>query len=667
MKNEKLLNILMFVAIFAVGFFLIQRCQSGGGKAPEVPAPSDKLVAPPPVLPALPAPATMPTTEAATTAAIAPETVKLGNAMDPKSPWLEITANNLGAGVDLVRLNTIKYKATVGDNTPLTVMQAEAGTLKPFSVTQVRLATEGKEYKKDAAGVPWEIVERTPTSVVFRLPLYLSVEDRLANRNLIAEVLRRISIDAAESYEITVTNSVKNYTNRAITVAIDQMTSVNLDNDSVQMDYRYIHTAKFIAAGKYVEGNALHDFQPAVAKAIKTPLGTFAGTSDRLLWTAQANRFFTAIVRPMPVGGSNRTLALGEGSGTIPDADWVASAEADTLPPFKAKIETSHVGILYEGTAVEIAAGGQTALPLRAYLGPKDRLVLAGDRNDPVGSEPYLFERLQYHRVIKYGQGWPCALLTYDWLVLAILKLLDWIHIVVGNYGVAIIILVIVVRLLLHPLTRMSQVHMAVMQKKMAAIQPELTRIKKKYEKDKATQTQEIMRVHKENNVNPAGGILGCLPMLIQMPIWLALYAGLAAEISLRHAPFIPGWINDLSNPDTVWYLGANSFTLPMLGHIYGLNVLPILLGVLFFVQMRIQLASQPKPDPTNEQAMQAAQTQKITQWMILLFPVFLYHAPSGLNLYIFASTLGGIFDTWLIRKSLRAKGILPAPMASPM
>ena len=111
------------------------------------------------------------------------------------------------------------------------------------------------------------------------------------------------------------------------------------------------------------------------------------------------------------------------------------------------------------------------------------------------------------------------------------------------------------------------------MGKKMKDVQPQVEAAKKKYAGNKQKQNEEMMRIYRENKVNPAGGVLGCLPMLIQMPIWAALYSGLSTDIDLRHATFIPGWINDLSKPDTIWptrgflpVLGHPLFTVPVVG-----------------------------------------------------------------------------------------------------
>ena len=199
---------------------------------------------------------------------------------------------------------------------------------------------------------------------------------------------------------------------------------------------------------------------------------------------------------------------------------------------------------------------------------------------------------------------------------------------------------------------------MATMGKKMNTIKPLIEASKKKYSGDKKKQQEEQMRIYKENDVNPAGGILGCLPMLLQMPIWIEMYSGLWADIDLRHASFIPGWINDLSQPDAVVHFVP--FSIPLLSSILGpisaLNLLPLLLAVVFFFQMKVQMASQPKP--ADEQQ---AQMQNMSKYMFFIVPLFLYTAPSGLNLYYFASTMAGLVDTYIVRKTLKKRGILPS------
>jgi YidC/Oxa1 family membrane protein insertase len=137
--------------------------------------------------------------------------------------------------------------------------------------------------------------------------------------------------------------------------------------------------------------------------------------------------------------------------------------------------------------------------------------------------------------------------------------------------------------------------------------------------------------------------------MFLQMPIWIALYTALQGTFELRHAPFLWGytWIDDLAKPDAL--LSWTPVNLFFGIQIAGLNVLPLLLAVVFFVQQKMQ----PKPPAmTPEQEQQ----QKIMQWMTLLFPVFLYGGPSGLNLYILTSTTIGIIESKIIRDHIKRR-----------
>jgi YidC/Oxa1 family membrane protein insertase len=160
-----------------------------------------------------------------------------------------------------------------------------------------------------------------------------------------------------------------------------------------------------------------------------------------------------------------------------------------------------------------------------------------------------------------------------------------------------------------------------------------------------------MVQFYKEHGATP---ILGCLPMFLQMPIWIALFSALQSTFELRQAPFLQfgslklTWISDLSQPDHLIKLD-HPFTLLGLIPISGLNILPFLLAVVFWLQHKYT----PKPPTmTPEQAQQ----QKMMQWMTLLFPIFLYGGPSGLNLYILASTGFGILESKIIRDHIKRK-----------
>lgn len=485
-----------------------------------------------------------------------------------------------------------------------------------------------------------------------------------------------------------------------LTVAIDQLGPGELHRDDAQADDRFYHSIHMVSGKNYIEADKGFDLpHPTLAKAttggtaiVGGPAGQFSDFSKNpQLWIASSNRFFTAVARPLPeiamrdgvvvippgavptaksvrpAGAAVQSLASGYGQGHFIDKPThILTANIDlmkTQGPSAVALKPEEIVsiVRFTGNTLEVPPGTTLSEPLTVFMGPKDRTVFEGDLAAPEGSDKYNFAIYSYIKLIQFQQGCYSYCISL-YVIMPILWLLDFLKgtIAFGNYGIAIMILVLIVRALLHPLTRASQVNMAKMGKQMRDVQPKVEAMKKKYADDKKRQSEEMMRIYKENKINPAGGVMGCLPMLIQMPIWAALYSGLRNDIDLRHAPFVPGWINDLASPDLVVphaipVIGHPLFHLPMVGDIYGLNLLPILLTAVFYIQMKVSMASQPKP--ADEQQ---AQMQKISQYMIFIFPLFLYNAPSGLNLYIFASTMAGLLDTWLVRKTLKKQGILP-------
>jgi YidC/Oxa1 family membrane protein insertase len=159
---------------------------------------------------------------------------------------------------------------------------------------------------------------------------------------------------------------------------------------------------------------------------------------------------------------------------------------------------------------------------------------------------------------------------------------------------------------------------------------------------------KRLMELYREQGASP---ITGMLPMFVQMPIWIALWSAVYTSIDLRGAAFLPFWITDLSVPDAL--IRWPAITLPLLGwQIESLNLLPILMGVAFYLQQKLM--------PTQQSAAtnpQMAQQQKMMQIMLpLMFPLMLYKAPSGVNLYIMSSTFAGVIEQHVIRKHIREK-----------
>ncbi len=228
-------------------------------------------------------------------------------------------------------------------------------------------------------------------------------------------------------------------------------------------------------------------------------------------------------------------------------------------------------------------------------------------------------------------------LLAYSW-PRPITRLLSWLLRAFGkvtpNYGWAIVLLTILVRSVLHPLTLKSQKSAHKMQK----IQPLISAAKEKYKHDKRQQQQEVMKIMREKGANPLGG---CLPMLLQLPIFIGLWRALYQNASLRHAPFIL-WINDLSKADNLFSLSS---PLPIIGRSF--NLLPLLCAAAMIVNHKMM--------GTKSQDPQTQQQQKIMMIMPVVFAFLLYGMPSGLMVYFLMSSIFGIVEQRFIRKRLDA------------
>ncbi len=193
---------------------------------------------------------------------------------------------------------------------------------------------------------------------------------------------------------------------------------------------------------------------------------------------------------------------------------------------------------------------------------------------------------------------------------------------IVGNYGIAIIIVTILMRILIFPLTLKQEKSM----KKMKDIQPEVDKIREKYKDDPQTLNQKTMEIYKENNVNPMGG---CLPILIQMPIFVALYYAFVGNTIPSDATFL--WFN-LKQPDHFMKLGA-----------FTINLLPILNTLVTFIQQKIMMGVQPQ-DKNNPMS-----SMLYTMPLMMLF--IFYNMPSGVTLYYLVSGVLSVVQQYFILK----------------
>ncbi|MHC4534478.1 MAG: membrane protein insertase YidC [Planctomycetota bacterium] len=347
------------------------------------------------------------------------------------------------------------------------------------------------------------------------------------------------------------------------------------------------------------------------------------------LWAAAVNKYFAAILRPLPEEGKEYCDWVTDKTGRFQNLDGDRKANSgDEAMGLDLKIAPSI-----------LAATGQVnsskTYNFQLYIGPKDKSLF--DKNEQ-------YRKLGFVQTIDF-MGCCCPASIIKPLAFGILALMKWMYGFIGNYGVAIIILVFLMRMAMHPITKKSQISMS----KMSKLAPKAEEIKKKYANNKAEMNKQMMALYREQGASP---VMGFLPMMIQMPIWIALWSAVYASIDLRGAAFLPFWITDLSMPDAL-YRFQTAIVVPLLGwKIESFNLLPIMMGVAFYLQQKLmpsQASAASNP--------QVAQQQKMMMIMMpLLFPVMLYKAPSGVNMYIMSSTFAGVFEQYVIRKHIREK-----------
>jgi YidC/Oxa1 family membrane protein insertase len=270
----------------------------------------------------------------------------------------------------------------------------------------------------------------------------------------------------------------------------------------------------------------------------------------------------------------------------IPDGD-------ETYHYYTKALENQHYVIGTVGPEQTVAAGGEGRLKIRLYLGPK-----AQDTLEQIAPGLDL--------TVDYGALWFIAKPLF-WL-------LKKFHALTGNWGWAIILLTVLVKLLFYPLSAASYRSMA----KMRAVQPRILTLRERYANDKGRLNQAMMDLYKEEKINPLGG---CLPVLIQIPVFLSLYWVLLESVELRQASFVL-WIHDMSTADPYF-------------------VLPLFMGVTMLYQQRL---NPPAMDPTQ---------QRVMQMMPIVFTVFFAFFPSGLVLYWCVNNLLSILQQAMITRSM--------------
>jgi len=459
--------------------------------------------------------------------------------------------------------------------------------------------------------------------------------------------ITKIYTIAKQDYSLKMRLKVENLSTEPLAAYIDQLgpAGVPLEELYRGSDDRFLAYGKQKADGGAVEvAYRMHAELQGGKVSVDSPVAL--GRSDDaapVLWAGESNKFFASMVYLEPAA-----------PGTLAAAGWQADFYFLSEP--ESKDSNIHIPAIRVGGRrpkedtfahvpdMALPAGGGKEMTFDIFAGPKKRDMLTD------ASAPYfkpLYKQLNYIGAINF-QSCFCA---FDSLTLGMMWLLQAISkIAFGNYGVAIMILVVLVRLVLHPLTKKSQMSMMNMQK----LAPEMEKIKKKYADDKEALQREQMKLYKNQGLGP---MLGCLPMFLQMPIWISLWGSLSVAVELRHAAFLPVWITDLAAPDAI-FAWAHPIVLPLIGGMTGpihtFNLLPLLLTVAMFLQAKLNpQMTGAATAPTKEQETQQKMMRIMMPAMMLLL---FYNAASGLTLYIMTSTFAGVIEQMVIRRHIEAK-----------
>ena len=316
------------------------------------------------------------------------------------------------------------------------------------------------------------------------------------------------------------------------------------------------------------------------------------------------------------------------------EAHWIDELRSISLSP-KPKARSNegrfiNVTCRLISKPITLAAGESFSHSYEIFAGPKRPELLA--QYNPNDSKVYGLNNL----------------LTYGWFS-TVSRLMLWIlHMfygLVGNYGIAIIMLTMLVRGCMVPLSLKQAQSMARMQE----LRPEMDKIKEKYKNDMQKQSQATQELYRKHNINP---LAGCLPLFIQMPIFLGLYRALMVDVELRQAPLLGDairWCSNLAAPDMLfdWSGFMPSFVNDAEAFLVGLgpylNILPLVTAGLFLLQQKLFM-----PEPANEQA---AMQQKIMKYMMLVMGLMFFKVASGLCIYFIASSLWAIIERKLVPK----------------
>ncbi|RDI59377.1 membrane protein insertase YidC [Microvirga subterranea] len=511
--------------------------------------------------PSAPVPGTVPSTPAAPVV----ESREAALARTPRvaidTPAIAGSINLRGGRIDDVALKN--YHETVDPRSPKIVLLSPAGTQNPYYAEFGWLGAEAGPLPN--AETVWTADRQTLTPST---PVTLSWDN---GQGLVFR--RTITVD--DKFMFTVKSTVENRGSAPVT--LQSYGLVSRHGKPTTLGYYVLHEGMIGVLGD----NGLQELTYANLDKKEQVAG--AGTVGQT-WQDVTGGF------------------LG-----ITDKYWAAAVIPDQTQPYQGSF-TSRQGQIYQaaaaGSTQTVQPGASAEVTQRLFAGAKEVATVDA-----------------YHSALNIKNF--DLLIDWGWfyfITKPLFKVLDFFYRLFGNFGVAILLVTVILKAIFFPLANKSYASMA----KMKAVQPEMASIRERYADDKMKQQQALMELYKKEKINP---VAGCWPVLIQIPVFFALYKVLFVTIEMRHAPFF-GWIRDLAAPDptTIFNLFGllpyNPGAVPVVGHFLLLGAWPIIMGITMWLQMKM---NPEPPDPVQKQ---------VFAWMPVIFTFMLGSFPAGLVIY---------------------------------
>jgi YidC/Oxa1 family membrane protein insertase len=481
------------------------------------------------------------------------------------SPRVPIATDSLQGSIDLKGgriddLALVKFRETVDPKSPPIVLLSPSGSPDPFYAEFGWTNAAGANVKVPESDTVWTQSGSGALSV--GRPVTLTYDNGQG-----LQFRRTIAVD--DKYLFTIKDEVVNKSDK--TVSLFPFALISRHGTPPTLGYYILHEGLIGKFGD--EGSKEVTYKTIAEKKINTFNVTNA-------WLGITDKYWAAVLLPKT------------------DAHVIANFRAGTI----GTLPTYQTDYLLDARTIAPGATGST--DARLFAGAKEVRVVNG----------YEKQLDLNHFDLLIDWGW------FYFITKPLFSLLDYIYHLVGNFGVAILIVTVLIKAAFFPLANKSYASMA----KMKAVQPQMAALRARYPDDKAKQQQELMALYKKEKINP---LAGCLPIAIQIPVFFSLYKVLFVTIEMRHAPFF-GWIHDLSAPDPTnifnlfGLIPFDPTTVPVIGHFLHLGAWAIIMGITMWAQMKLNPAP---PDPTQ---------QMIFNWMPLIFTFMLASFPAGLVIY---------------------------------